>query len=293
MAVSEHAHVDAHAKGKGVELQGDASAVASFEIEIMSGFHFDTKVEAVVADQGSAAGLHAGEKVAFAVSGFPVRSAGRRGGTAEDSADHGLCAPRSYIVSGSSQADRAGVNFRAAFGLKIVTKSHERTVKVLGVADGVANSQVNEWRENAETVFQMVYPVPSGVTSAETLLRFASGRSKVNGRIIIEEFARKIPLEVRTNASKALARNSLRVFLLDRTWRADKIVRDAQVHAEMARKVVAYASAQIEDAAVAASAAFELHSRVESRGKALGRLCDRPTGRSDRSLCRNGQCMRK
>lgn len=200
------------------------------------------------------------------------------GGTAEDPTDDGLRAPGSHIVRGSRQAERSGVNFRASFGLKVVTKGDERAVKVLGIADSVTDSRVNERSENAQSVFKMVGPIPGNMTSAETLFGLAGWRRKVDSGIVVKEFAGEVPLEVCAKAAQAIAGDCLRIVLLHRRRSAYKVVRNAQVHTEMAGKVVAHAGAQIEDAAITAGAAFELNSRVESWGEALSRLCKRTGG---------------
>ena len=289
----QRAHVQADAERETVQLQRDAAAEAGFEIYVAGGLHLHAKVEAVIADKSSATGLHAGVQVAFAIGGVPVRGAGGRGGTAEDPTDDGLCAPGSHIVRGSRQAERSGVNFRASFGLKVVTKGHERTVKVLGVADGVADAQVNERSENSERMFKMVCPIPSGVTSAESLFGFAGRRSEMDGGIVVEELAGEVPLEVSAKAAQAITGDGLRIVLLHGRRSAYKVVRNAEIHTEMAGKVIAYAGAQIEDAAITAGAAFELHAGVESWGEALGRLCKRTAGGGSRRLSIIRRALRK
>ena len=289
----QRAYAQADAKRETVQLQRDAAAEAGFEIYVAGWLHLHAKIEAVIADKSGATSLHAGVQVAFAIGGFPIRGAHGCGGTAEDPTDNGLCAPGSHIVRGSRQAERSGVNFRASLGLKVVTKGDERAVKVLGVADGVANSRVNERSENAESVFKMVGPIPGGVTCAETLLGFAGWRSKVDSRIVVEEFAGEVPLQIGAQASQAIAGDYLRIVLLHGRRSAYKVVRNAQIHAEMAGKVVAHAGAQIEDAAITAGATFELHSRVESWGEAHRRLCKRTCGRRSWRLSVIRRAIRK
>jgi hypothetical protein len=121
-------------------MQRDAAAVSGFEIYVADWLCFNTKVEAVVAGQCGAAGLHAGVEVAFAIGGFAVGGAGRRGGSAEDPAEYGLRAPRGHIVGGSGEAQRASVNFGAGFGLEVVTESYEGAMKILGVVNGISHA---------------------------------------------------------------------------------------------------------------------------------------------------------
>lgn len=115
----------------------------------------------------------------------------------------------------------------------------------------------------------------------------------MDGRIVVEELAGEVPLEVSAKAAQAITGDGLRIVLLHGRRSAYKVVRNAQVNAEMAGEIVAYPGAQIEDAAITAGAAFELHARVESWGEALSRLCKRTGGRRSWRLSVIRRAIRK
>ncbi len=128
----------------------------------------------------------------------------------------------------------------------------------LCVHDAVADSGVDERREISEGVIEMVRLVPGRVSDAEPFLFVARWSCQVDGGAVIQGLVRVIPPQIREETADANSRSSARVIVLDGCGGAHKIEWNAQVHTEVARKVVSESGAEIVDAAVAAVASFEL-----------------------------------
>ncbi len=116
--------IHAHPERKAVELQRHTPAEVKFKIKIGNRLELNPGVEAVVANKVRGTRLDARERVALSIGGLPVGGALRPGGTAKDPANDRLRAPWSHIVRRSGQAERAGVEFRATFKLRVVTESN-------------------------------------------------------------------------------------------------------------------------------------------------------------------------
>ena len=125
----EPTQVNADTERVAIKLRRHAPAKIEFQIQVPNRLVIDASIEPIIAHQVCSTRGHAGGGETLAVFGRAAGIAFGGCSAPENPADHRLIPPRRDVISGSREAEIAGIVFETAVELRVISEGNKGKVK--------------------------------------------------------------------------------------------------------------------------------------------------------------------